>query len=867
MSMRVPSTRTWVIIALLMVFLGTINTVIVQRHPAATLTIDMQSSVTSHAKVFFDTGEGFTEPESDLRWVIGDGSPHRLYFPFPAKTVRNIRFDPIETAGVVEVRSVVIERPRSHEVIRKFDLTRIAPLNQIASISLLDGRARVTTAEDANDSQVLLPVDTPVTAYYSAAQLFSWNVLRLDALWLLAALGLIAAARYQPGRWPLLGGIHHHFVAWSARLRRPGIFQLDPFALWSYTLCLLACVALSLAKLHGSSISIIGDSYHGWTDVVHKPVLGTPKYVRSDEWGFHTPAILNQALRSDRLSVFDSSVGPGKAAVLGNIPCRHFTQLFRPQFWPFFLFPIDFAFSFYWQAKAFLLLTGVFTLLLLLTRSSPVSAIGALWYFFSAYTQWAYSWASLLPEMVGLFCWVISLTCYLLLGQNKMRLLVAAVVCAGCAINFALCAYPPHQIPLIAFGAAIIAWWLWSHRNLIWRREFFTARFLALVGCWAIVGLVMFWFYLDAKETLLAAAGTVYPGHRSSSGGDVPAAQLLSHFLDFWKSENSFPAAQGNICESSGYLWLAPLTLLMGWRPAAFRQPSVLQVCLWTSFLLLLCWMLIPIPATVGRWVFFDMVPSYRCYHALGLINIAIVGVFLAERPADPMRELSLRNSWGICAGVALPALLLFFLMNGKLNHFFSTWAMGFASIYLSLLVLCLARRRLKAFALVLLVPLVLANGLINPVDRGLEVITASSLFKALQSDQSLRLGKWLIYAPWADEPAVLSATGIDVLDTLKIVPERARLAPFDPENRYQEVINRSCYLMALPLSGEEASSFETAGLGNVLWKVNPSDSRLNSIGVRHVAFAYGPPPPRLGQQLAPRLEAALPGLSVYRLP
>lgn len=863
--MTVPSTRTWVTIASFLVFLGTVNTLVVQRHPAATLTIDMKSNVTSHAKVFFDTGEGFNESESDLRWVIAGRDSQRLSFPFPTKTVRSIRFDPIETSGIVEIHSAVIERPRGREVIQRFDLGRIVPLNQVASIALPDGTARVTTDEEANDSQLLLPVETPITAYYSAKQLFAWKVLRLDALWLLVTLGLLAAARYRQ-RWWLLRAINGRFDAWSAALRRPGIFQIDRTAVWYYTLCLIAFVGLFLAKLHSSSISISGASYRGWTDVVHTPLLGTPKQVRSDEWGFHTPAILNQALRADRLAVLDSSVGPGKAALLGNIPCRHFTQLFRPQFWSFFFLPVDFAFSFYWQAKAFLLLTGVFTLLLLLTRSSAVSAIGALWYFFSAYTQWAYSWASLLPEMVGLFCWVISLTCYLLLGRNKMRLLVAAIVCATCAINFALCAYPPHQIPLIAFGVAIIAWWVWSHRNLVWRRDLLTARLLTLVGCWAFVGVVMFWFYVDARETLLAAAATVYPGHRSSAGGSVPVTQLISHFLDFWKSEHSFPPSHGNICESSGYLWLAPLTLFMGGL-ATFRQPSALRVCLWSSFLLLLCWMLVPIPPAFGQFIFFDKVPPFRCNHALGLINVAIVAVFLAERPAAATARSSLRNSWLLGLGAAFIALLLFSVSNSKLDHFFSIWAIGFGSIYLSLLVLFLAHRRLKIFSLVLLLPLIFANGLINPVDRGLEVVTSSSLFKAVQNDENLRRGKWLIYAPWADEPAVLAATGIDVLGTLKIIPERTRLAPFDPENRYQEVINRSGYLMALPLSGDEASSFETVGLANVLWKVNPLDPRLHSIGVRHVAFAYQPPAPRLRQLLAPRLEATLPGLSVYRLP
>lgn len=198
--MRVPSTRTWVIISCLLVFLATVNTLVVQRHPAATLTIDMQSNVSSNAKVFFDTGRGFNESESHLRSVTGDQKSHLLFFPFPTKTVRGIRFDPIEKTGIVEIRSAVIERPDSHEVVRKFDLVRIFPLNQIASISMRDGAATITTIGEANDPQLLLPVDTPVTAYYSAAQILSWKVLRLDAIWLLAASALLAAVRYRR-RW------------------------------------------------------------------------------------------------------------------------------------------------------------------------------------------------------------------------------------------------------------------------------------------------------------------------------------------------------------------------------------------------------------------------------------------------------------------------------------------------------------------------------------------------------------------------------------------------------------------------------------------------------------------------------------------
>ncbi len=104
-------------------------------------------------------------------------------------------------------------------------------------------------------------------------------------------------------------------------------------------------------------------------------------------------------------------------------------------------------FAFYWQSKAALLLAGVFSLLLLLTRSSRIAAFGTLWYVSSAYIQWTYSWASLLPEMIGLFCLVMCSMFYMTVGRRTPLLIAAAVVCAVGAVNFALCAYIPHQIP------------------------------------------------------------------------------------------------------------------------------------------------------------------------------------------------------------------------------------------------------------------------------------------------------------------------------------------------------------------------------------------------------------------------------------
>ena len=859
--------RRWLVLPAFFAAAVAADIFLIEERPAAELVVEMQTSEGSQAQVFFDTGAGYNERESATCPILADATLHQLRFPLPLKPVRSLRFDPLAIGGTIQIRRVIIQSPDSHRRLAELDPAKIAPLNQIASITRRADRVEAVTIESARDPQLLLPIDHQLAFHHSANELFAPQNARTTAILLLIA---ACAAGIALGRRKLVRhvrGINHGLDTWCRKFSESPAFPFDSGAVWFYGLCLLLFLVLALGKFHGSSISIASTSYRGWIDSSHTPLLGTPKNVRSDEWSFHTPTILNQLYRRDRLTVTDTLLGPGKAALLGNVPCSHFTQIFRPQFWAFFALPADFAFATYWQCKGLLLLTGVFTLLFLLTRSSPIAAIGALWYFFSAYTQWGYSWASLLPEMVGSFCWTIALSCYLMIGRNGWGLALAAIACAVCAVNFALCAYPPHQLPLIVLGVALIAGWVSSNRSQIFRRDDRLARLVCLSGAWLIVAAVLVCFYLDAKETLLAAAATVYPGQRSSSGGGVPISEFLSHFLDFWKSEDNFPPRFFNICEASGYLWLAPITLLLARPPKGHRRFTLLLVCLWAAFLLILAWMLFPIPAEIGRWFMFNRVPPFRCFHALGLINVVIVGLFFAERQ-DAMRGRPVPIAhWfrGLCAGAIL--ILLLFRMNRDLAYFFSKWAVAIAGIYLSVLVLLLVHARPKIFAACLLAPLVLANGLINPLDRGLDVITSSSLFKAAHGEHRDWLDrKWVIFAPWADEPGLLAATGIDIVNSLNIIPDRKRWGMFDPDKRYATVINRSTYFFALPLPPGEPASFETPNGLNVLWRLDPLDARLKDIGVDRIAFAYEAPPPQLKRRLAPLLEATLPGLRVYRL-
>ena len=671
-----------------------------------------------------------------------------------------------------------------------------------------------------------------------------------------------------PPRWRrVLGEINAPVERLAARCSRPYFLRLDARALWFYAVCLAAFAVLSILGFHGSSIEIFGPGFR-YSDTRDPVVIGHYRATRVDEWNFHTPAILNQLFRDHPLALTGAADGPGKAALMTNVPCRHFTQLFRPQFWAFHLLPAELAFAVYWQAKALLLLTGVFTLLLLLTGgASGLSAFGSLWFYFSAYTQWAYSWPSLLPEMIGLFAWVMCLGFYLLVGRTPWRLALAALACASGMINFALCAYPPQQIPLVTIGVFLTGWWLWCRADRIFTREVVLIRLLALCGCFGLVATALVFFYVDARPVIIAAAHTVYPGQRITAGGGVTADAYAGHFLDFWKTEAHFPPVLGNPSEGTGYLWLAPLTLLgPGRRRAALpRDTRAALLCCWGAFVFIAAWMSLPIPSRIGHWFLYDHVLTNRCYHALGLANVAIVVLALSRPKLDALRSTAGESvcrfaGWWLVAFSALSAV------NDSIESFFPIGVVALAAGYAALLAVCTTEHWRRALAICVLLPGIVVTGQINPLQRHLHVITKSALFRFARQHPECRHGKWIVYAEGVPRPGFLTAVGMQTVDSLKVIPQLADLSLFDPTGEDASVINQSGYLKAkLPVPGDP-TIFDSPSPGVVVWCVDPLDPRLKQIGVRYAAFEVPP-----GAAITGKLKLLSPepiaGMWLYELP
>jgi hypothetical protein len=140
------------------------------------------------------------------------------------------------------------------------------------------------------------------------------------------------------GRWA-----NAKFDSLARLLSADNFIQFDRYAIWFFILCSAAFGIASLANLNGSSTGFYRKYRYA---PLKKPLLGEARGIRSDERTYHTPAVLNQALRPDRFAFESSPLGNHAISLVGNIPIRHVSTLLRPQFWSFFLLPIDYALPF-----------------------------------------------------------------------------------------------------------------------------------------------------------------------------------------------------------------------------------------------------------------------------------------------------------------------------------------------------------------------------------------------------------------------------------------------------------------------------------------------------------------------------------------
>lgn len=631
--------------------------------------------------------------------------------------------------------------------------------------------------------------------------------------------------------------------------RRPRI------VLTSVALLFAAAVVL---QIHGSSMSL-------WKDVLNNTstpsgiLFSTPKTVRTDEWLAWTPALLAQARHNPPFPVENPNIGAGKAPLLVNLPARHYSMFFRPQLYGFFLFGLETGYAFYWSVKVFGLFLSFFLLLRVLLRDHFwLPLFGAAWVCFSAYTQWWFSCPPMLPEMLS--SWALAILCIIQLfrRQSLPLRIVLCVLLVIAAVNFALCFYPPFQIPLAYVGLVLLVSWFWQNRG---------AGLSGRTGMWSLaataiaVALVLTAFILECRPSLEIVASTKYPGARRSHGGDLNAVDTFNGVLGFFNSsEDQFLATRGNSSESSNFypLWVlvAAATAYGLWRERRLRQTELaLLIAGGVLTLYTFCYF----PDWLCRWTGLSFATGNRALLAIGLAGILFTTMVLARH--DELRKKS-------------PAILLAVLGFGGVilvllgchpasDPFLTPWRCASFLVLNAIFIVLYFFAPLKIFCSAFILCLVLNNGLVNPVVTGLGPLLDSDAVSLVRDiKQRDPTAKWMVYSS-SSVAQFLKAQGADVINGLQYVPDLAFWHGLDPAGRFNEVYNRYAF-----------STFELASgtrnfrlTSNVAYVVDvlPTDPVLAAHDVRFAAFPNQVPDP---EAKGLKLVSPAPGgrLWIYRM-
>lgn len=617
----------------------------------------------------------------------------------------------------------------------------------------------------------------------------------------------------------------------------PVVIRFDRKVLIFLGVLLLLLALGTVFKLHGSSIGMWNRQFPDRAPDAGI-LMGTPKRIRIDEWAFITPAIVSQARSRPPFSVSNTRWGPARAPLIMNLPVRHWSVFVRPQFWGFFVLDLERAFAFYWNMKAFLLLGGLFLLLMLLTGNDfGVSLLGTAWVYFSGFTQWWYSTPAMLPEMVGCVALLLVATHYLALSSRRWVIGASALVFSLCLLDAVLSFYPAFQVPLFYLGIAVLVGSLGPRLAAGAPRRALAFRIVCAVAALSAVAGLLGLYYRDAKQAIDLIRGTIYPASRTSSGGEVTLAQVFSGLYGLFMSEQNFPRKWFNVCEASNFVLLFPVpALALLWWAWRRRRVTALEWSLIIYLIVVLSWMTVGWPHMVAVASGFGLSQGTRSLLGLGLASIVLCCVFLANSRVELPGGIAPK----LVVATSMLALLVVYAL--EFNHATEGFATSDQLALVTLLTgaagyALLARKRI-AFAACMLVPSIWSYGLVNPLAVGLGPIVGTSLYQqvspVIRRDPDAR---WAVYGGYIGAD-LFKAAGAQVFNGTKFVPPLEDFRVIDPASSADSIYNRYAHI-SLDAAPDSDVSYTLLHGDSYVMNVDPKSELWHRVGIRYVVLPF----------------------------
>ncbi len=625
-------------------------------------------------------------------------------------------------------------------------------------------------------------------------------------------------------------------------------------------------IALSLMRINGSSVTAYNYySFYGENYRDPNLLYGVPRGIRSDEWSVSTPWTLAQA--QSGFPVHNQLYLAGQYFNQTDVPVASWTALFKPQYWAYFVLPLEQAFAFKWWFRGFLLAVAVYLLgIRLVGKHYFILSLASLAFVLSPFFQWWYSNFAIEIPAYAIFTFL----CFLAIMDDAKRALfrplpfVLFVFFAACFI-FPL--YPPFQIPLVIFLALAGIGHVLSSVQQAGTKNLLRAA-LGLLICFLCVGAILGLYYVTNRQGIQAMLNTVYPGARQQFGADPTFfIKLMGGFFNIQLQNDTqfIPEVLYNQSEAASFfylsLFLLPFYVFLVGRDIRQRQPlDYLVVMSLLALLIFLVWGFIGLPDGIAKILLLNYVSPTRTQLAMGLINYILILIYLYVFTIPNTR------AYKIAAGLYSAAVFL--AVAGSGCYMENRWP-GFPggprlmifliAFIVGCLVYLLLNQRKKLFFSILLLFTLGSSLYVNPLYRGLSPLRNAELVAAIKGVENPQAA-WLTFNN-NGLANYLAANGVKVLNGTYYSPNLAFWSQFDPSGQYLEVYNRYAHILATPITDPDKIEFNLFTADTIEIKISPCNPLLARLGVDYFTFKS---PPVGYACLSPVESLKYTGLSIY---
>lgn len=509
---------------------------------------------------------------------------------------------------------------------------------------------------------------------------------------------------------------------------------------------------------------------------------GVDRPIRSDEWLVRLPWLLSQDMRQFSQNLV--TAGDHDASVTYDMPVRGPEVFLRPHLLGYLFLSFDMALSAEWWFLVLGTAIAVYLILLKLTIRPTI----------------AFPLAIVVASSPGLHWWTVNSSFDIIIySMGGTAALLSAIDRPSSRMRFTLCAlsgwlyscaavvlYPPFQIPTMIASAIIVITTVVDPT----KREFIRRSCVSLLFVGTTFLILTLWFVVRHRAGLNAMSNTVYPGARRSSSGGVNLASLFGTPFDSYASRIVAGSVNGtNQSEnSSTFLLGLPVLLLIpfGFSKNSLRLAHRLTTFLGTWFLLLMMWMLLPLPGVIGRILLLDRVPPDRVKPSIATLSALVVALFL-EHFAKNTDRLHRAKAVTVFAFVTVWAGSTYVVNDIHLQGS-TVWLLGL----LWVIPVFVAFLRSAPVGLGLLAIISIATSAqINPLHRSVAAITDNRLSREIRNFEGPDGRHWISFSGTAQVRGIMVASGVHVDSSVSPYPDLAFWSRFDPTSVYKSAWNR----------------------------------------------------------------------------